>query len=138
MLDWEDSANPYPLDHEEMERLLKALPEHLRVMAIFAANTGLREQGVCWLRWDWEVAVPELDTSIFITPWRKGEYSNGVWPVVIGLGLLGFRWKHVRNCCITLMATLLPIIRLRGVAELLEAVEKIVILKPVSILRRAI
>jgi integrase len=80
MPDWEDAANPYPLDFQEMERLLKALPPHLRAMSIFAANTGLREQGVCGLRWDWEVTVPELGTSIFITPWRKGTYADGVWP----------------------------------------------------------
>jgi integrase len=80
MPDWEDAANPYPLDFEEMERLLKALPPHLRAMSIFAANTGLREQGVCWLRWDWEVAVPELGTTIFITPGRKRVYADGEWP----------------------------------------------------------
>lgn len=45
MPDWEDAANPYPLDFEEMECLLKTLPPHLRAMSIFAANTGLREQG---------------------------------------------------------------------------------------------
>lgn len=79
MPDWEDSALPYPLDHDELERLLKALPIHLQVMSVFAANTGLREQGVCWLRWDWEVEVPELATSIFITPGRKRKYADGEW-----------------------------------------------------------
>jgi len=79
MPDWEDAALPYPLDHCEIERLLKALPSHLRCMAVFASNTGLREQGVCWLRWDWEVEVPELDSSIFITPGRKRKYADGVW-----------------------------------------------------------
>ena len=49
-------------------------------MALFATNTGLREQGVCWLRWDWEVAVPELGTTIFITPGRKRVYADGEWP----------------------------------------------------------
>jgi len=80
MPDWEDSAHPYPLDHVEMDGLLKALPTHLRAMALFATNTGLREQGVCWLRWDWEVAVPELGTTIFITPGRKRVYADGEWP----------------------------------------------------------
>jgi integrase len=31
-------------------------------------NTGCREQEVCRLRWEWEVAVPELDSSVFILP----------------------------------------------------------------------
>lgn len=79
MPDWEDSALPYPLDHAELESLIKALPTHLRAMSVFAANTGLREQGICWLRWDWEVAVPELNTSIFITPGRKRKYPDGEW-----------------------------------------------------------
>jgi integrase len=29
---------------------------------------GLPGQEVCGLRWDWEVAVPELDTAVFIVP----------------------------------------------------------------------
>jgi integrase len=80
MPDWEDSAIPYPLDWQEQQRLFEALPSHLAAMALFAVNTGLREQGVCWLRWDWEVKIPGLDTSIFITPGRKRTYSDGVWP----------------------------------------------------------
>ena len=31
-------------------------------------NTGCREQEVCRLRWDWEVRIPELETSVFIIP----------------------------------------------------------------------
>ena len=31
-------------------------------------NTGCREQEVCQLRWEWEVKVPALDTSVFILP----------------------------------------------------------------------
>jgi len=34
-------------------------------------NTGCREQEVCQLRWDWEVEVPELSTSVFIIPGNK-------------------------------------------------------------------
>ena len=30
--------------------------------------TGCREQEVCRLRWEWEIKVPELDTSVFIIP----------------------------------------------------------------------
>ena len=31
-------------------------------------NTGCREQEVCRLRWDWEIKVPELSTSVFLIP----------------------------------------------------------------------
>jgi len=31
-------------------------------------NTGRREQEVCQLRWDWEVKLPELETSVFVYP----------------------------------------------------------------------
>jgi len=37
-------------------------------MALFKAITGCRKQEVCQLRWDWEVMVPELETSVFIVP----------------------------------------------------------------------
>jgi len=37
-------------------------------MCLFKVNTGCREQEVCQLRWDWEVQVPELNTSVFIIP----------------------------------------------------------------------
>ena len=33
-----------------------------------AVNTGCREQVVCQLRWNWEVQVPELETSVFVLP----------------------------------------------------------------------
>ena len=51
-------------------RLLRELPEHLASMALFAVNTGCRDNEVCGLRWDWQVRVPELDTSVFIIPGR--------------------------------------------------------------------
>ncbi len=31
-------------------------------------NAGCRDQEVYGLRWDYEVAIPELDTSVFIIP----------------------------------------------------------------------
>src|SRR5262245_28540614 len=37
-------------------------------MALFAVNTGCRDGEVCGLRWDWEVRVPELGTTVFIIP----------------------------------------------------------------------
>jgi integrase len=59
---------PYPLNWDEQARLFKALPSHLAAMALFAVNTGCRDGEVCALRWEWEVKVPELGTSVFIVP----------------------------------------------------------------------
>ena len=61
-------AKPYPLSWVEQERLFKSLPGHLADAALFAVNTGCRDQEVCQLRWDWEVGIPELETSVFILP----------------------------------------------------------------------
>ena len=59
---------PYPLSVIEERLLFSELAGHLANMALFKVNTGLREQEVVNLRWDWEVQVPELDTSIFVIP----------------------------------------------------------------------
>ncbi len=59
---------PYPLSWAEQTALFRLLPEHLADMALFAVNTGCRDREVCTLRWEWEVAVRELQTSIFIIP----------------------------------------------------------------------
>lgn len=61
-------AKPYPLSWAEQDRLFKALPRHLADACLFAVNTGCREQEVCRLRWDWEVALPESKTSVFVLP----------------------------------------------------------------------
>jgi len=37
-------------------------------MALFKVNTGTRDGEVCGLRWEWEVPVPELGTSVFLIP----------------------------------------------------------------------
>jgi len=59
-------AKPYPLSWAEQDTLFHALPCHLADAALFAVNTGCREQEVCQLRWDWEVQLLELQTSVFI------------------------------------------------------------------------
>ena len=68
MLEVDDARRPYPLSWEEQKSLLKHLPDHLSRMALFKVNTGTREQEVCQLRWDWEIQVPELSTSVFLVP----------------------------------------------------------------------
>lgn len=79
MPDWEDAAQAYPLNWEEQKRFFQLLPDYLAAMALFGVNTGLREQGICWLRWDWEVKVPELGISVFVTPGKPRIYSDGKW-----------------------------------------------------------
>ncbi|CAN7407465.1 tyrosine-type recombinase/integrase [Pseudomonas brassicacearum] len=59
---------PYPMTWEEQSILFGELPAHLQTMALFKVNTGCREQEVCKLRWDWEIPVPELGTSVFLIP----------------------------------------------------------------------
>ena len=63
-----DKREPYPLTPVEQVRLFDELPEHLRVMALFKVNTGCREREVSGLRWDYEIEVPELETSVFVIP----------------------------------------------------------------------
>lgn len=62
------SRRPYPMSWEEQSILFGQLPGHLQTMALFKVNTGCREQEVCKLRWDWEISVPELGTSVFLIP----------------------------------------------------------------------
>jgi integrase len=68
MLPVTDARPPYPLSWEEQRMLFRALPGHLARMALFKVNTGCREQEVCRLQWDWEIEVPQLETSVFIVP----------------------------------------------------------------------
>lgn len=62
------SRKPYPLSWDEQDRLFRELPAHLQRIALCKVNTGCRKQEVCQLRWNWEVQVPELETSVFILP----------------------------------------------------------------------
>jgi len=58
----------YPLQWHEQDALFKLLPGHLQLPCLFDVNTGLREGELCNLRWDWEVKIPELKTTIFVLP----------------------------------------------------------------------
>jgi integrase len=71
-----NKRRPYPLSLGEERLLFSELAGHLVSMALFKVNTGLREQEVVNLRWEWEVPVPELKTSIFVIP--KGYVKNGL------------------------------------------------------------
>lgn len=59
---------PRPITWSEQRALLPKLPAHLARMALFKLNTGVRDDVVCSLRWDWEIKVPELGVSVFVVP----------------------------------------------------------------------
>jgi integrase len=76
-----DARQPYPLSWDEQARLFAELPAHLARMALFKVNPGTRDKEVCHLRWDWEVPVPELNTSVFIIPGQR--VKNGEERLVV-------------------------------------------------------
>lgn len=57
-----------PLTWDEQDSLFPRLPPHLAVMALFAVNSGARDENVCGLRWKWEHPVPEVGRSVFVIP----------------------------------------------------------------------
>ncbi|WP_051901461.1 tyrosine-type recombinase/integrase [Methylotenera sp. L2L1] len=71
-LETSDERKAYPVSWKEQKALIAELPGHLASMLLFKVNTGCREQEVCKLQWDWEVEVPELNTSVFIVPAKFG------------------------------------------------------------------
>lgn len=73
LLPLSDQRPPHSLTWEEQDHLFALLPLYLRRMALFKVNTGLRDQEVCRLQWDWEHPIPELNTSVFVIP---SEYSK--------------------------------------------------------------
>ncbi len=63
------ARKPYPLSWEEQALLFGELHyDPNSQMALLKVNTGMREQEVCNLRWDWEIEIPELNASVFIIP----------------------------------------------------------------------
>jgi len=71
------TRKPHPLSWEEQSLLFAELPDHLRRMALYKVNSGCREQEVVKLRWDWEIPVPELETSVFLIPADFGGRHEG-------------------------------------------------------------
>lgn len=59
---------PRPISWGEQRQLLPLLPDHLARMSLFVLNTGVRDDVVCSLRWEWEIPVPELGISVFEVP----------------------------------------------------------------------
>lgn len=74
LLSEHDARKPYPLDWEEQNKLFSALPSHLKDMALFAVNSGCRDNEICRLQWRWEIKVPIPEIgSVFIIP---GEFTK--------------------------------------------------------------
>lgn len=71
---------PRPITWEEQRRLLPLLPDHLAKMVLFDLNTGVRDEVVCSLQWEWEIPIPELGVSVFDIPREnvKGRKRNRV------------------------------------------------------------
>lgn len=61
----------------------------MKTMALSKVDTGLREQEVVNLRWDWEVKVPGLAASVFVIP-RADHWLRNVMTLV--------------NCCLLSVA----------------------------------
>ncbi len=66
-----EERKPHPLSWNEQEHLFAVLPQHLAKMALFAVNTGCRDQEICGLRWEWEVPVDDSGGTVFIIPGER-------------------------------------------------------------------
>jgi integrase len=76
VLENQHKRQPYPLSWDEQASIFKELPIHLGSMALFAVNTGCRDGEICNLKWEWEVAVTPLNTSVFIIPGSYVKNAN--------------------------------------------------------------
>ena len=85
MLPLTDSRPPRPIMWDEQRRLLPCLPDHLAEMALFILNSGVRDEVVCNLQWEWEVPVPQLGVSVFVVPTGhvKGEEGKKSARIVV-------------------------------------------------------
>lgn len=91
---------PYPISWDEQTCLFRELPSHLERIALFAVNTGCRSGEICRLSWDWEVAVPEIDDSVFIIPdevAKNGQERIVVLNEIARRVVEGERGKHPRT-----------------------------------------
>lgn len=68
MLSVNDARLPYPLSWSEQRLLFPLLPDHLSDMALLMANTGLRDQELCQLRWEWLRSLDNTDIHYFMIP----------------------------------------------------------------------
>ena len=82
MLPLDDARKPRPISWAEQRDLLPQLPAHLQRMVLFNLNTGVRDDVVCNLNWEWEVYLEELGCSVFIVPPRHVKGRKGWRPLI--------------------------------------------------------
>lgn len=82
LLPLDDVRKPRPITWAEQRRLLPLLPAHLQRMVLFKLNSGVRDDVVCNLRWEWEIFLQELNCSVFIVPPRFVKGRKGWRPLV--------------------------------------------------------
>lgn len=64
-IDVSDELPPYPITWAEEDLLLSEMRDDHKRIVQFALNTGLRDNEVRALRWDWEYLIPELNENVF-------------------------------------------------------------------------
>jgi integrase len=76
---------PQPITWEEQRVLLSLLPLHLSRMALFILNTGVRDDVVCNLQWDWEIRLKldEIEVSVFEVPREHVKGRNKAFDYVV-------------------------------------------------------
>jgi integrase len=62
------ARKPYPISWEEQKLLISELTGNIAKAALFMVNTGLRDQELCSLRWDWQV---DDDLSVLPEDYNK-------------------------------------------------------------------
>lgn len=76
---------PQPISWEEQRVLLPNLPPHLARMALFILNTGVRDDVVCSLQWDWEIRLKldGIEVSVFEVPREHVKGRNKAYDYVV-------------------------------------------------------
>lgn len=80
MLDEDDGRPAMQLTWKQQREHLQKLASHIGRMALFDLNTGLRDEPLCNLQWEWEVQLEQLGFSVFVVPRRyvKGRKQDRV------------------------------------------------------------
>jgi integrase len=89
----ENPRPSYPISWDEQHQLFGECPPHIVRPALFAVNTGARDENVCGLRWKWEKRIPELGCSAFVVP---AEEYKGKRPHVLILNAVAM--NLVESC----------------------------------------
>jgi integrase len=70
---------PHPMTWDQQDALFARLPVTWREgVILFGFNTGAREQEILGLRWEDEVQIPELSTSVFVLNDTKNDEARAL------------------------------------------------------------